>query len=272
MTEGQLVASRNPPVWTDAQDLDGDSEVDADEVIFAGVDQSSSVGAPTTLQQRSRSYDLVYQREFADKGPTDRWTGRWSGGLRHFELEGAVPMAGWLSDTTGGTTTQGDPGLFSEGSLLRPLLLNQDTTGNGPAGTLELQFHFLRRRATAYAQGRAAFLIQNLDADSGLVYTLTRRQIQGGPDAFYPTPLRLQHDVDKTSWQVGAEIGVRFRLLPGLLANVEYHRESQQDVLLLPDRLNIPANIDEAPFGSNAIFTTQDIDYDGWSAGLGFQF
>lgn len=272
MREGLLVATRNAPLWSSAQDADGDSKPDFDEVTYGGVDQTTSIAAPTTMQQRARTYDLAFQREFADKGPTDHWTGRWSGGLRHFQLEGAVPVPGWLGHSSGEAGILGDPGLFSEGALLRPLLVNQDTSGIGPAGTLELQFQFLRRRATAYAQGRAAFLIQKLSADSGLVYTLTRRKLDGGPDAFYPTPLLLQHDVDKTSWQVGAEIGLRFRLLPGLTAALEYHRESQQDVLLLPDRLNIPADIEAAPFGSDAIFTTQDIDYDGWSAGLSFQF
>ena len=270
MTEGHLLATRNPPVWNN---LDGDDDIDANEVIFPGVDQTTSVSAPETLQQRSRSYDLVYQRDFADKGPTDRWTGRWSGGLRHFELEGAIPMAAWLSNSSGQTTGSGDPGLFSEGALIRPLLLNQDTSGNGPAGMLELQFHFLRRRATAYAQGRTAFLLQQLDADTGLVYTMTRRTInEPTTDAFYPTTLELDHEVDKTAWQVGVEVGLRFRFLPGFEGMIEYHTEAQQDVLLLPDRINIPNNIQEAPFGSNAIFTTKDVDHDGWSAGVSFQF
>jgi hypothetical protein len=261
MSENQLTATRNPPAWNN---LDGDNEVDADEVIHTGVDQTSVTSGPSTLQQRSRTFDLIYQREFADKGPTDRWTGRWTGGLRHYELEGAIPVATWLS-----SVSSTPPGLFSEGALLRPLLLNQDTTGNGPAGTLELQYHFLRRRATAYAQGRAAFLLQQLTVDSGQVYTLTRTT---QPDALYPTPLHLTHEVDKTAWQVGAEVGVRFRFLPGFVGMVEYHTDANQDVLLLPDRLNIPNNIQEAPFGSNAIYTTKDIDHDGWSAGLSFQF
>jgi hypothetical protein len=270
MTEGQIVASRNPPVWNN---VDGDSDIDPAEVVYAGVDQSTIATAPDTLQQRSRSYDLVYQREFADKGPTDRWTGRWSTGLRHYELEGAVPMGAWLG-LSSNPAVDGDPGLFSEGALLRPILMRQDTKGNGPTGTLELQFHFLRRRATAYAQSRAAFLLQNLSADSGLAYTLTRYPIGTNPTtvAFYPTPMQLVHDVDKTAWQVGAEVGLRFRILPGFDATAEYHTESQQDVLLVPDRVSIPSTNEEAQFGTNAIFTTKDIDHEGWSVGLSFQF
>jgi len=270
MTEGQIVASRNAPNWNN---LDGDSDIDSNEIIYPGVDQSTATAGPDTLQQRTRTYDLVYQREFADKGPTDHWTGRWSTGLRHFELEGAVPMAAWLG-LSSSPTAQGDPGLFSEGALLRPILMRQDTSGNGPMGTAEVQYHFLRRRATAYAQGRAAFLIQQLSADSGLAYTLTRYSIGNNPstEAFYPTPMNLAHDLDKTAWQVGAEVGLRFRILPGFEGSVEYHTDSQQDVLLVPDRVNIPSTNEEAQFGTNAIYTTKDLDHDGWSVGLSFQF
>ena len=270
MTEGRIDASRNPPVWND---LDDDDQVDVNEVSFAGVDQTTTATAPETLQQRSRTYDLVYQREFADKGPTDRWTGRWATGIRHFELEGAVPMAAWLG-LSSASTTEGDPGLFTEGALLRPILLNQETKGNGPTGMLELQYHFLRRRATAYAQGRAAFLLQKLSTDSGLAYTLIEYPIGEDPvtDAFYPSPMQLVHDVDKTAWQVAAEIGLRFRILPGFDAMIEYHTDSQQDVLLMPDKIIIPGIIDEAQFGTSAIYGTKDIDQDGWSAGLSFQF
>jgi len=175
-------------------------------------------------------------------------------------------MAAWLG--------QGNPGLFSEGALLRPILMRQDTSGNGPMGTAEVQYHFLRRRATAYAQGRAAFLLQQLTADSGLAYTLTRYTIGTNPstEAFYPTPMNLAHDLDKTAWQVGAEVGLRFRILPGFEGSVEYHTDSQQDVLLVPDRVNIPSTNEEAQFGTNAIYTTKDLDHDGWSVGLSFQF
>jgi len=263
MTEGQIVASRNSPTWNN---LDGDDTIDPEEVVYAGVDQATTATAPSTLQQRARTYELMYQREFADKGPTDRWTGRWATGLRHFDLEGAVPMAAWLQ--------LGDPGLFTEGALLRPILMNQETKGNGPTGMLELQYHFLRRRATAYAQGRAAFLLQQLSTDSGLAYTLTRYSIGADPVtvAFYPTPMQLVHDVDKTAWQVAAEIGLRFRILAGFDAMVEYHTESLQDVLLIPDRIIIPSTNQEAQFGTNAIYGTKDIDHDGWSVGLSFQF
>ena len=71
---------------------------------------------------------------------------------------------------------------------------------------------------------------------------------------------------------MGAEVGLRFRILAGFDAMAEYHTDAQQDVLLVPDRVSIPSTNEEAQFGTNAIFTTKDIDHDGWSAGLSFQF
>ena len=274
MTPGHIQSFRDAPTWNEAlHDADGDSRADPNELVYGGVDSQFAGSAPDTLEQVSRTLDLLYQREFADKGPTDRWTGRWATGIRHFDLAGAVPMAAWLG-LHSAATTEGDPGLFSEGALLRPILLNQETKGNGPTGMLELQYHFLRRRATAYAQGRAAFLLQQLSTDSGLAYTLTQYPIGTDPvtNALYPTPMQLVHEVDKTAWQVGAEIGLRFRILPGFDAMIEYHTESQQDVLLMPDKIIIPIIIDEAQFGTSAIYGTKDIDHDGWSAGLSFQF
>lgn len=263
LANGRLLSQRTPPVWTDADDANGNGVPEPSEVRYLPVDITTSLPAPKNLQNRLQTYELLYHRSFGGMSPTRHVSGRWTAGVRHFVYEGNIPMPLWVSTVAG---------IFSEGALAKPLLVSQDTSGTGPAGSLEIQSHFFRRRLSPYVQARAAFLVQTLHSDTGRAYTLARTPQGTIPTYLYPAEMSLQEDLDKSSWQTGIELGVRWTAVPGVKVQLGYHLDSFQDVLLLLDRVNIPDIVPEASFGPNAIYVTEDLEFDGWFAGLGFQF
>ncbi len=200
----------------------------------------------------------MYRRDFGGR----RYNGRWATGLRYFAYEGNTAAGAWLNiDLIGGG--------FTSATLLRVISFSQEASGAGPRVSLEFRQHFFRDRLTLYQQGRAAFVLQSLETDSGEFLTLVRDPVQ---QVFIPANARLRTDTNKSSWQPGLELGLRVRLLEGFHLYGAYVLDSFQDVVLYPVEITIPENPGQIPQGVTAIYKTQDLQMSGWLAGLTFQF
>lgn len=256
---GSLVSSGIVPSWDFAADLNHDGRVTANEVVYGPPRIVITRGAPDNLQNRLQTTDLIFQRDFGGR----RVSGRWSAGGRYFVYEGTILAGAWLY--TG--QEDGGPG-YTDGEL-RPLTFLQDSSGIGPTASLEIQVHLFRKRLTFYGQGRAALIVQSTKADSGAFLTPARAPIDG---SYFLAEARLRSSIDKTVWQVGAEIGARIRLQEGLHVEVALARTSYQDSLLLPANITVPEVVNQADQGTTGLFSTEDLLIDSLRFGLGFQF
>jgi hypothetical protein len=257
---GQLNSARTPPVWdifTD--DANGNGRPDPGEVRFLPADLVLSREVPDNLLNRVQTIDLLFQREFGGR----RISGRWDVGPRYFVYKGNIPIAAWLSVGAG-------PGEgFTDGFQNRVLTFEEEATGIGPTFSLEIQFHFFRKRLTLYGMGRGAFLITSLTTDSGVFYALLRDPTS---ETLFPAEARLKHEVDKSTWNLGAELGVRVRILEGFHFHAAYSVMAYQDAVLLPNTFSIPENVQQVDQGTVALYNTQDLTFTTVRAGLSFQF
>jgi hypothetical protein len=256
--DGVLNSSRTPPRWNLSDDANGDGLAQREEVRFPVTDAVIQTGVPEDLVTRISTIDGLYQRDFGGR----RISGRWDVGLRYFSFQGNLPATAWLTPITPG---QG----FTDGLESRLLVFHQDTTALGPTFSLEVQFHFFRKRLQLYAKSRGAFLSQTLDSDSGDFYTLARDDSDG---SWYPSPARLQREVDKSVWNFGAEAGLRFRILEGFWLNLGYSHMAYQDSILLPVEISVPPNLDTVHQSTVAVYRTQDLTLKTFRGGLSFQF
>jgi len=257
---GHLLSERTPPWWVAAlDDANVNGAVDGNEVRYPlGADLRLSKDVTDDLQNRIQFVDLLFGRTFGGR----TFNARWWGGMRYFTYEGNIPAAAWL----GG----GEPGAgFTDGFLVRLLQLSQETTGFGPTGILEADFKILDERLVFYLQGQIAFMMLNLEMDSGpfLTYVTDTTNLVTVPVDGY-----LRETRNKSTWQDAAEIGVRVHLKNGLQLEVAYNITGLLDVVLLPTDIQIPSNLLEASQGSFALYNTQDYVLDGWRAGFAFQF
>jgi hypothetical protein len=243
-----------PGAWTD---LNGNGIPEQDEVVFGGKELDIRRDAPANLSNRLQSLDVLYEREFGGR----RVNGRWRGGLRHFRYEGNVPAAAWLT-VGGGASGQG----WTDGAFAPLISLRQETTGTGPTGSVQVQAHFLRRRLTLYAQGNAAFLVSNLDVDSGPVAAFLFDSTSG---ALVPVPGRIRSSSGKSTWNVGAELGAQVNLRSGLMIEAAFSRTGYLDALLLPSAISVPSNFFQ---DIAAVFSTRDLRSSAWRVGFGYQF
>jgi hypothetical protein len=113
-------------------------------------------------------------------------------------------------------------------------------------------------------------MVMNIDMDTGLFTTLVANT--GPIGATIPLAARLEEQQTKSTWQTGAEVGVRLRLKNGLKLEASYGIVGFLDAILLPTQIRIPDNQQEATQGTSAIFNTQDYVLQGWRAGIAFQF
>jgi len=256
---GTQSSLQTTPTWDpNLDDTDNDRVPDTDEVNFVPSPNTLSGPAPADLQNRVQSVDLLYQREFGGR----RIKGRWSTGIRYFTYKGNVPAGAWLHLDEVGVG-------FTNGGVLPLLSFTQDSSGGGPSVTLEIQEHFFRDRLILFQQARAAFVIQSLQTDSGEFFTLVRDSIQ---NILIPATARLQTDLNKSSWQPGLDLGARIRLLEGFHLNLVLSLSSFQDAVILPTQIIIPENPGQATQGVAGIYKTQDLQMEGFLAGLSFQF
>ncbi len=256
---GQLVSTRTTPYWDASHDANHDFVPSQSEVYYLGSpDLSFSKTVPDNLQNRLQTYDFLYQRDFGGR----KTSARWSAGMRYFVYKGGVPATAWLNTDFAGTG-------YTEGVNLRLLDLAQNTRGVGPTASLEAQWHFWRGRMTFYGQGRIAFVAQTLRMDSGPFFTLVRDTPNS---TLYAAPARLTHDMSKSSWQVGGELGLRTGLVRGLDLLLAWSRTSYQDCVLVPISISIPSRPAQAVVGTVGQYNSQDLLMSEWHLGFAYQF
>ncbi len=257
---GQMISERTPPDWIAAlDDANVDGIVDLNEVRYPkGVDLSISRAVTDDLQNHTQLIDLLYGRTFG----TRRFGARWWSGLRYFAYKGNLPAGAWLGGTEGGEG-------YTDGSLIHLLNFAQDTTGLGATGILEADFKFWEERLVLYLQGQVAFMLLDLQMDTGPFWVLVAEQGSSTP---IPTPSRLIETRNKTTWQNSAEAGIRFGLKNGLQFEAAYNRIGLLDILLVPTDLQIPSNPQTAWQGTAALYNTKDQVLDSWRLGIAFQF
>jgi hypothetical protein len=142
----------------------------------------------------------------------------------------------------------------------------------GPTGILEADFNFFDQRLQLYLLGQVAFMMTSLSTDSGLFATLLSTSTSGAGTVLVPVDGRLSESRDKSTWQNAAEVGARFKLKNGLQFELAYNATGLLDVILLPNQIQIPEKIVEAPQGSSGQYKSQDYVLDGWRFGVAFQF
>jgi hypothetical protein len=259
--DGTLESAQFPPSWSIlTDDTNGNGLPDREELVYGATPATSTIQpAAESIDNTWQTVDLLYRREFGGA----RYGGRWSGGLRYFSYEGNVLAPAWIGkDLTGFGYTEG--GAFS------PLSFPQTTEGYGPTGSIGFVSRFFRERLELSVEGRAAFVLSTLETDSGDFLTTVAAS---GPPAFIVTaPARVTREYDKDVWQVGVSVGLRWHLFGGLSLTAEYSVHGYHDAVVVATDLTIPERLSQINRGTGALFDTTDLRFDGWKAGLGFQF
>jgi hypothetical protein len=273
---GALVAEKNPPRWDPLlDDANGDGAVSRDEVRQGGPTDPFYVlntrQVAPDLGNTAQHVDLVYGRQWGGR----RFSGRWWGGLRYYNYEGNVIGGAWLNTALPGNG-------YTDGSTLRAINFYQEASGGGPTVAAEVDFNFFNKLMTIYAGAQAAFVLLELETDTGEFFTLVDPSNPlSGTDVSNPVEAQLTESRTKSTWQNNAELGLRFTLKSGLEFEVAYHIQGYLDTILMPSRIQIPETANQAQDCSNdadtpacttAIYQTQDLVLDGWRVGVGFQF
>lgn len=259
---GSLVSNRTPPQWDTSVDANGDGRADQDEVFYNAPDLTVSVGLTDDLQNRVFTTDLLFGNSFGGR----RFGSHWWGGFRVYGYDGNVLAGAWLDP--GGAGRQGEG--WTDGSFMPVLILNQETSGWGPTGSMSADFKFFDERLTLYLMGQVAFLMTDIKLETGTFFTTTIPI--GGPQVVIPAPAELTEVRSKSVWNTTGEIGIRVNLKNGLEFEVAYNSTGFLDAVLLPLELRVPSSAIEGPQGSSATYRTRDLIIQAWRAGIGFQF
>jgi hypothetical protein len=204
--------------------------------------------------------DLTYRRWFGGR----RYGGVWSAGFRHMNYEGSMPAAFWISRAA-------QEFGWTSGGFQNPLVFSQETTGFGPTASLGFRLRYFRDRLQLFGEAQVAFLVQNMETNSGDFFTLLPNPGSAGA-TFLSIPAEITEDLDKDVWNVAGELGIRIRLLDGLEFEIAYQIDSYHDAVLLPTLMTIPdvpARIRQEVGG---VFRSQDLTYDGVRSSISFQF
>src|SRR5262249_23550354 len=130
---------------------------------------------PKDLGNRIQTWDLFYRREFGGVKIRSRWTA----GLRYLNVKGAIVTPTYLIGT------QDNPNFgYSDGSVNNFILMQESAKGIGPLGSGEVDFNFFRQRLTLYGLVQAAFIVEDLKADSGH-FTYFARDLANANENFY---------------------------------------------------------------------------------------
>ncbi|NIM01780.1 MAG: hypothetical protein GTN89_13340 [Acidobacteria bacterium] len=259
VVDGQLTTERTPPRWTSANDANGDGVVQQEEVVYSGADISFSANVAPDLLNRIQTVDALYGRTW---GPR-RIEGRWWGGLRYFAYEGTLLQGAWLRAPL-------SRGLgFTDGLGIRLMHPSQEATGIGPTGMMGFQVNFFDKRVQLFADGQFAFLLSEIETDTGEFFTITNGN---NNDEIVTGRARLTADRSRTSWHTHIQAGARLNLKNGLSLEVAYFKTGFLDAVLTPTELRIPQSAQEIAQGTSGLFASQDLVLDGLRGGLAFQF
>ncbi len=257
---GVLTTQLTPPMWDLADDANDNGIIEQSEVRYGMPSFTLTQPVTDDLQNRQQHVDLVYGREFGGR----RYSGRWWSGMRYFTYEGNQLATAYVS------IGPADVG-FTDGFNNPLLLFRQETSGVGPTGSMEAHFNFFSKRLQFYLKGEAAFMLLDLETDTGPFVTIVQSEIQ--PTVLIPVPARFNESREKSSWQTGAEVGMRIMLNSGLHFEAGYNVTGYLDSVLMPPKIQVPENLQEANVQPpSAVYVTQDIVHDGWRAGIAFQF
>lgn len=260
---GVLVSQAQQPTWDPGLDDDnGNGFPDIEEIRPVPLDIGTTRDVVGNLQNQTQTLEFLFQQDWGGR----MVDARWGAGIRYFVYEGNLPVAAWLrTQFQAGAGTQG----FTEGAALRLVNYSQDTSGFGPTGYAELRFNFFRERLRLYLQANAAFVLQDMETDSGTFIVHVRNITT---DTVFPAESRLTESRSKDVWQTGAEAGVRIGLVPGLKLRLAYFLVSYQDAILLPRFMQIPETLEQVDQGVTALYATKNFEFDGWRVGFSFQF
>jgi hypothetical protein len=262
--DGQLRTTQTPPVWTPADDANGNGVPDPNELRYPTTIVDVSGTVPKDLGNRIQTWDLLYRREFGGV----RIRARWTAGIRYLSAKGAIVTPSWLKGT------EDVPAFgYSDGVVNNFLLIQQSTKGFGPMGSGEVNFNFFRQRLALYALVQVAFLNEKLSADSG-PFTYYAHNTAGGADSplQFPGAGQISRDVSKTSWNTEFEAGLRVKMLDGFHLILDWNRTGYLDTLLLPTTISIPKNVSQVSLGTSALFVSRDYVVSTINLGLSFQF
>lgn len=259
VTDGQLTAERTPPIWTPADDANMDGRVQENEVTYAPADISFTANIAPDLLNRVQVTDLLYGRVW---GPR-RIEGRWWGGLRYFAYEGTLLQGAWLR------APRADGFGYTDGVAVRLMHPTQKATGAGPTGTLGFQVNFFDKRVQLFMDGQFAFLLSQIETDTGNFFTLTNGNQN---DEVVTGRSRLMANRSRTSWHTHLGMGARFNSKKGLIIEVAYFKTGFLDAVLTPTEIRIPQSVQELAQGTSGLFASQDLVLDGFRGSVGFQF
>ena len=113
-------------------------------------------------------------------------------------------------------------------------------------------------------RGEAAFTFNSMEMDSGNFFQIVDEGTSGLPAQLLED--RLVKELDKSSWQDRAEVGVRLFMKNGLQFEIAYSIAGFLDFVLLPDLLQVGVTNEEPQT------VTHDFVFDTVHVGAGFQF
>lgn len=247
-------------------DINENGVADPNELDYLPTPFGVTKSVTDSLDNQVQFADLMYERDFGGR----RYGARWGAGLRYFAYEGNLPAAAWLSLSFRNTSqVNGGYQNFTNGSLADLISMHTKSDGLGPSGKADFQIKFFRERLKLTAGVRAAFIFQQSEVRSNEFFsfvtdTSTNTQI--------PAPATIIQKRDKDVWHTGVEGGVQYRVAPGLTLMASYFLERYADAILLPRSFALPEKLSQAGQGVVALYRTKDFTFDGWRAGLGFQF
>jgi hypothetical protein len=277
--DGVLVGERTPGAWNTDDDLNGNTEADPGEVRYLGPESEFhrryTQLVPDNLQNNLVTWDALYGREFGGR----RYSSRWWGGLRFFEYQGTMLAGAWLNpDAPRGTGLPGSTFIdgYTDQTFLNLITLRQDASGWGPMGSWEADFNFFNKGLVFYLKGEVALTLNDLKLQTSDFYSIVETA-SGNANPSFAAPTRIDEDRDKSSWQLGVEVGTRVRLRNGLEFEFGYMTAGYTDIVLVPTQLSLPLNegqiVKDDPNATiSALFNTQDFEVSGWHALVGFQF
>ena len=162
---------------------------------------------------------------------------------------------------------------FTDGLAIRLLHPSQKATGAGPTGSLGFQANFFYKRVQLFMNGQFAFLLSQIETDTGNFFTLTSDGLgTQGTDELVSGRARLTANRSRTSWHTHVNAGARFNMKQGLILEVSYYKSGFLDAVLTPTEIRIPQSAQELAQGTSALFASQDLVMDGWRANVAFQF